>query len=76
MSYLGMGQNVAPSTLASIRSAKNRADLVFNDKVRSDLDRAIQTAKHLIKQRVKERGEPDPQAINALVGDCRASSSG
>jgi hypothetical protein len=37
-----MGQNVTPSTLASIRSAKNRADLVFNDKVRSDLDRRPQ----------------------------------
>lgn len=58
-------QSFTPSTIESLRDAE-RAAIMFNDKVRSDLDHAVHTANCLIVGQTRT-SKPDPQAINALV---------
>jgi hypothetical protein len=60
-------RSFTPSTIQSIRDAERTA-IMFNDKVRSDLDHAVQTAHALISQEGRT-SQPDPEAINAIVED-------
>jgi hypothetical protein len=63
-------RSFTPSAVQSIRDAK-RAAIMFNDKVRSELDDAVQTADRLISQQGRT-SKLDPPAINALVGDLQS----
>jgi K+-sensing histidine kinase KdpD len=77
-------RSVTSSAIQSIRAANNRADPVFNDKVKGDLEHAVQTAERLINQQVQQGGVLTSmslvecgicpcarlqQAVNDLVGD-------
>jgi K+-sensing histidine kinase KdpD len=83
VSYVQKDQDVTPAAIQSIRNARNRADPVFNEQVRSDLERAVQTAERLLEQQVQEGGgvriltrEPWRQQVYDFVGDLQNSSSG
>jgi hypothetical protein len=54
---------VNPVDIRSMKDAKDRADLVFNDTVRDDLARLIEEAEHLHQARMSGR----PQSPEALV---------
>jgi hypothetical protein len=84
MSALQNDRCVTSSAIQSIRAAKNRADPVFNDKVKGGFEHAVQTAERLINQQVQQGGVLTSmslverglcpcarlqQATNDLVGD-------
>jgi hypothetical protein len=68
VSKIQISRSVTSSSLVSLRAAQDGGRVVFSDKV-GDLDRAIQTANHLIEEQVrdKERGQQDAQTVNSLV---------
>ena len=61
---------VNPIAIDSMRDAKGRADLLFKDKVRGDLERLIKTAASLHRERTEGRDSAH-QAIKALLSDLR-----
>jgi hypothetical protein len=63
---------VNPIAIESMRAAKGLAEVVFNDEVRGKLDRIVDTAERLHRERVKEGTDPGAQAMNALLSDLRS----
>jgi hypothetical protein len=64
--------SLSPSTIQSIRAAKNRADLVFSSQLNSYLDRTIQKADDLLQQQVSQKTEPDLSVIEAFIEDLQS----
>ena len=59
-------RSVTPQTVVSLRKAKNLADVVFSNRVRSDLNRALQTAEGASqRQRLLHDPNVDSKAIEA-----------
>jgi cell division FtsZ-interacting protein ZapD len=57
---------VTPQAVVSLRKAKNLADVVFSNRVRSDLNRALQTAEGASqRQRLLHEPNVDSKAIEA-----------
>ena len=59
-------RSVTPQAVVSLRKAKNLADVVFSNRVRSDLNRALQTAEGASqRQRLLHDPNVDSKAIEA-----------
>ena len=59
-------RSVTPQAVVSLRKAKNLADVVFSNRVRSDLNRALQTAEGASqRQRLLHEPNVDSKAIEA-----------
>ena len=59
-------RSVTPQAVVSLRKAKNLADVVFSNEVRSDLNRALQTAEGASqRQRLLHEPNVDSKAIEA-----------
>ena len=59
-------RSVTPQAVVSLRKAKNLADVVFSNEVRSDLNRALQTAEGASqRQRLLHDPNVDSKAIEA-----------
>ena len=59
-------RSVTPEAVVSLRKAKNLADVVFSNRVRSDLNRALQTAEGASqRQRLLHEPNVDSKAIEA-----------
>ena len=59
-------RSVTPQAVVSLRNAKNLADVVFSNEVRSDLNRALQTAEGASqRQRLLHEPNVDSKAIEA-----------
>jgi cell division FtsZ-interacting protein ZapD len=65
-SELKNDRSVTPQAVVSLRKAKNLADVVFSNRVRSDLNRALQTAEGASqRQRLLHEPNVDSKAIEA-----------
>ena len=73
-------RSVTPQAVVSLRKAKNLADVVFSNEVRSDLNRALQTAEGASqRQRLLHEPNVDSKAIEAtrkLEEDLRGNVRG
>jgi hypothetical protein len=59
-------RSVTPQAVVSLRKAKNLAEVVFSNRVRSDLNRALQTAEGASqRQRLLHEPNVDSKAIEA-----------
>jgi cell division FtsZ-interacting protein ZapD len=59
-------RSVTPQAVVSLRKAKNLADVVFSNEVRSDLNRALQTAEGASqRQRLLHEPNVDSKVIEA-----------
>jgi cell division FtsZ-interacting protein ZapD len=65
-SELKNDRSVTPQAVVSLRKAKNLAEVVFSNRVRSDLNRALQTAEGASqRQRLLHEPNVDSKAIEA-----------
>ena len=65
-SELKNDRSVTPQAVVSLRKAKNLADVVFSNEVRSDLNRALQTAEGASqRQRLLHEPNVDSKVIEA-----------